>query len=180
METIVIQNSAHNKCIIEFIDSKRIQISSNHNTVTIPLELVRKIFMYKRRKFHKNYLFFFSMLFVTYLVDNIFFNASVSLILSQSVFALVISFLIKDYEFKLLIVKEFDFVELVVDSTAVELTKNFVQRINRKIPSSRKAFRFHKSEKNIALPTNRIRTNFVADEFIANPENDSFNTKSAV
>mgnify|MGYP000036975089 CR=1 FL=1 len=150
---------------IGIVSSSLVKIYRDATNITIPLELIKKTFLYKRKKYHKNYLFFFCALVLTFAVDYLFFKTTASLIFFQVLTAFVIALVIKDYEYKLLIVKEFDFIELKIDEATLEDAVELIQLINKNKPLVENKVNNNKAKTNLTIKSKSLVTNFVSDEY---------------
>ncbi len=152
---------------IGIVNSSTVEIYKNQNRISIPIELIKKTFLFKRKKLHKNYLFFFIAVPLTYLVDYALFTTTTNLMFFQLLIAFVIALLIKDYEYKLLIVKEFDYIELKIEKKIIEDAIELVQLINKNKPVIENKVNKNKAKASLTIKPNSLVANFVSDDYKA-------------
>ncbi len=150
---------------IGIVTSSLVKIYRDSSTLTIPLELIKKTFLYKRKKYHKNYLFFIVAIALTFAVDYLFLKTTANLILFQVLTAFIIALMIKDYEYKLLIVKEFDFIELKIKEAILEDAVELVQLIHKNMPITENKIKNNKAKASLTIKPKSIVSNFVSDDF---------------
>ncbi|MEC4049943.1 hypothetical protein OX284_010925 [Flavobacterium sp. SUN046] len=85
----------------------------------------------------------------------------------QLLIAFVIALLIKDYEYKLLIVKEFDYIELKIEKEIIEDAIELVQLINKNKPVIENKVNKNKAKTSLTIKPNSLVANFVSDDYKA-------------
>ena len=73
--------------------------------------------------------------------------------------------MIKDYEYKLLIVKEFDFIELKIKEAILEDAVELVQLIHKNMPIVENKIKNNKAKASLTIKPKSIVSNFVSDDF---------------
>ncbi len=119
-------------CLGELMEDD-LKIYQNHSKVIIPLNSIKKTSLYKRQKFHKNYIFFFSTLAIIFCFNSFVIRQPFFSLLTQSLVAFILTFIITDYQYTYIIVKEHGYIALKIKKTEVNDAKKLQRKINERI-----------------------------------------------
>ena len=114
------------------INDGKININFQNRNVTIKLEDIIKILFLKRRKLHWNVFFIFISTFffiVLYSVNLVFIFQL--LILGMGLITLIMSLIFREYQYKFVLIKRYDFIELVIKKHLISDVENLVLQFNK-------------------------------------------------
>lgn len=114
-----------------FIKDDKIEINSYNRILSISIKHIRKVFLLKTRVLYWNFLFlFFSFSFLSLL-----FTFNMSFIFQLFIYflilsAFIISLLFRSYQYKFVMLKKYDFMELIINKSSIDDVKKFVSNFN--------------------------------------------------
>ncbi len=114
------------------INDGKININFQNRNISIKLEDIIKILFLKRRKLHWNSFFLFIALvffMLVYFVNLVFLFQLI--FLGSGLITLIVSFFLKSYEHKFVLIKKYDFIVFVIQKDLISEVENLVQQFNK-------------------------------------------------
>lgn len=133
-----VKNNSVFESKIGAIANDQLSIYLDNNKITIPIDSIKKTMLFRRKKLHKNYIFFFTS---TVLIAATFFISGTISIVALGLFlvSIIITFLIKDFDYIFLIVKDYDFFEIKINKEYVEEAKKMTNLLKKRIKTQQKS-----------------------------------------
>lgn len=124
------------KCDDSFaiIEGGRVIIASSDKKVSIRIKDIRKILLLKRRMLHFNFLLYFILLgFIILLFTGNMVLVSKLFIICIILFIGIIGIFFKTFQYKIILIKKYDFIELIIEKESLIDAENLLLTLNKHI-----------------------------------------------
>lgn len=124
------------KCDDSFaiIEGGRVIIASSDKKVSIRIKDIRKILLLKRRMLHFNFLLYFILLgFIILLFTGNMVLVSKLFIICIILFIGIMGIFFKTFQYKIILIKKYDFIELIIEKESLIDAENLLLTLNKHI-----------------------------------------------
>lgn len=116
------------------IEGGRVIIASSDKKVSIRIKDIRKILLLKRRMLHFNFLLYFILLgFIILLFTGNMVLVSKLFIICIILFIGIMGIFFKTFQYKIILIKKYDFIELIIEKESLIDAENLLLTLNKHI-----------------------------------------------